>query len=215
MRMNEKQQLVVLIVVFSVALVGEGVFAYSCFKKRSELHAALTKLDREEAEAKRKRDLIPALQANARELAQIIEDYAEILPTRAEVGLDAFLEDIEEFMQGTSLVMITGAPVQEKRKRADKNAPTNNFDQHKYKFQLEGTYLEFVKFINRVENHTRFLEILEIKISPSSETSGGRATDGAQEIRLAENPRKRIEVTISTYTYSKPVADAVAGKAKK
>lgn len=208
MRLNEKQQFVMLVVVFAVAVLGEGLFAYSCLTKRSDLRSDLEKLEKEERDAKEKISQIPRLKKEAKELAQIIEDYAVILPTRAEVSLDAFLEDIEDFMRDTSLVMITGAPVEKRRvtkkkpKKGQAAPEVDNFDQHKYRFQLEGTYLDFVKFINRVENHTRFLEILQLKISPSGgETKSG----GSEEIRLAENPRKSIEVVISTYTYTRPV----------
>lgn len=217
MRLNEKQQFMVLVVVFAVAILGEGLFAYTCLQKRTDLKDMKIKLDQEEADAQAKIAMIPRLRKESEELAQIIEDYAEILPTEAEVSLDAFLEDIEEFIQDTSLVIINGAPVEKKFVAKKKGAPEVtrvNFEQHKYRFQLEGTYLDFVRFVNRVENHTRFLEIVEMKIMPMGKTGRG---EGGEEIRLAENSRKTIELVISTYTYSRPVAVATpeSGAAKK
>ncbi|MGE3165830.1 MAG: type 4a pilus biogenesis protein PilO [Planctomycetota bacterium] len=208
MRLTEKQQFVVVIVVFAVAILGEGLFAYSCLRKRTELKETRIKLDQEEAEAQAKIAMIPKLRKESEELAQIIEDYAEILPTEAEVSLDAFLEDIEQFIQDTSLVIVNGAPVEKKFVAKKKGAPEAarvNFEQHKYRFQLEGTYLDFVRFVNRVENHTRFLEIVEMKIAPTGKTGRG---EGGEEIRLAENSRKTIELVISTYTYARPVVSA-------
>lgn len=210
MRLNEKQQLIALAVVFALVVIGEGLYAYSCLRTRGELHDQLNKLDLEEKAARAKIAKISDLRQQSAELAQIIEEYAEILPTEAEVGTDAFLEDIEGFMEGTSLIMVTGAPVEENVRRSSKDkkaqVTSSNFQQHKYRFELEGDYADILKFINRVENHTRFLEFVKTDIRPIGAVRG--RVNQAEEVELASNPRKAIEVIISTYTYSKDAKPA-------
>lgn len=211
MRLNERQQLIALVAVFALVVIGEGLYAYSCLTTRGELHAKLNELEQEEKAARVKIAKIGELRKQSAELAQIIEEYAEILPTEREVGTDAFLEDIEGFMEGTSLIMVTGAPVEQAVRRDRKNqtqTEKSNFVQHKYRFELEGTYADIMKFVNRVENHTRFLEFVKTDIRSIGAVRG--RVNEQEEVELAANPRKAIEVIISTYTYSKKDAKPAA-----
>lgn len=208
MRLTEKQQLLTMITVFAVLLIAEGSLVTYCLKSRTEMNQKLEELSQQEREAREKIAQIPRLRESSAQLAQIIEEYAEILPSEREVGTDAFLEDIEGFMQDTGLIMITGAPVEgtvRRGKRADEPVARDNFMQHKYRFQLEGTFPDLLRFVNRVENHVRFLEIVDLRIDPrGTETRRG---DHGQEVAMASDPRKAIEVVISTYTYSRTTRD--------
>ena len=75
-----------------------------------------------------------------------------------------------------------------------------NFVQHRYRFKFRGNFPSFLKFMNRVENDTRYLRIDDFEMRPFGPEEDDK---GVGELVLAEDPRKEIMVVISTYTYSK------------
>ncbi len=210
MRFSEKQQLIILIVVFSLILVGEGVFGYLCLNDRKEAKALIATLDQQRRDAEQKIRLIPSLTEKSEDLAKIIGEYVEILPSDEDVGSDAFLEDIDRFTRDTGLEIKSAKPVVLKRvatsgrkkgKKGGGARQARNFVRHKYRFELEGTFFGLVKFITAIENHSRFLQVdtLEVRPLKVEANSGSKMSD----VDLAENPRKHLMVEISTYTYSK------------
>lgn len=207
MRLNERHQLILLIGVFSLVLVGEGTFAYFTWNDRTKAASALSKLSSEEKSAREKKKQIPDLNEKARKLASIIEEYAQILPTDAEVSTDAFLEDIDRFTRNTELKLDTAKSVQVKDPTANQSAKQKksattekNFVQYKYRFTFTGTFNDLLKFVNAVENHSRFLQVDAIDIKPQG---ADREEKHGDEVKLAENPIKDFTIEISTYTYSK------------
>ena len=211
MKLNDRQQLIALIAVFGLLVVGEGLFAYSCLKERSELQTELVRLDVEEKAANEKRKLIPQLKKKSKELEKIIEEYSNILPTEQEASSDSFVEAISNFTRGTGLEIINGAPVEQKVKRGKKTSVKDRFQQRKYSFTLDGAYPAFTHFVNKVENYKRYLEVLEFQIE-ATDTGGSKRN---KEAVIQNNPRKSISVIIGTYTYQKDEAKAEPKKADK
>ncbi len=200
MKLNEKQKLIALIAGFALLLVGECGFAYYCFAERGKHNATLDRLAQEEQDAERKIQEIPKLAKKSAELAAIIEEYAQILPRDSEVRYERFLEEIDEFARDAEIKIISAKdekPVEQKANKKTKTVEVEKtFVRHTYRFELEGSFLGFLRFINRIENYPRFLRIDVINIS-------GRAGKGkVSEAEQAENPVKSIELVISTYTYS-------------
>ncbi|MCI0651067.1 MAG: hypothetical protein L0Z55_04210 [Planctomycetes bacterium] len=203
MRLNEKQQMLVLIGVFALCIIGEGVFGYFCYAERGERIVTLDKLDKEEQDAQKKIKQIPELKSKSQELAAIIEEYAQILPSDREVRDEAFLEEIYEFLRGTGVKVLGVTPeaIVEKKdnKKSEKTVKVkSNFVRHKYRFEMEGTFLGLLKFINLMENHVRFLRVDSFEVKPLG------SKDKQNDAQLAENEVKSISLVISTYTYSKP-----------
>ena len=217
MRFNDRQQLYVLIGVFAVLLLGEATFAYFTWGARAEALDKLQTLDRQERAALEKRRQIPTLRENTKELASIIEEYVQILPSDEEVTYDAFLEDVDGFTRNTDLKIKKAIPVeikQPKKLRNSKNkkaavAVEKNFVQHRYRFELSGTFLGLLKFLNTVENHSRFLQVDRIEIKPQGSSNSDKIAD---TIALAENSVKDVVVEVSTYTYSKIDPEAKGAK---
>ncbi|MFQ5653568.1 MAG: hypothetical protein ACE5GW_02410, partial [Planctomycetota bacterium] len=179
---------------------------------RHQMNEELGKLTTEETEAREKIAQIPELQRRSKDLANIIEEYTAILPREDEVRLDAFLEDVSHFCEDLQIMILNAHPLDIKKKRARAMVPTapgakakqidrrNNFVRHKYQFDLVGTFPALHSFINRVENHKRFLQIDGIDVRPFG---SGEREKMDEELALAENPHKVMSVRISTYTYSK------------
>ncbi len=202
LRVTDLQKLGIMIGVFVLLLGGEGVFAYQCVKNRGNAKKNLLRLDRELKDAEAKQRLMPMLIEKLEELSNIFEEYVAILPSKAEVRSDAFLDDIDRFTQQTGLTIKSAKPVVVKNRatpKAKKGRNTLNFVRHKYRFELEGPFLGLIKFISAIENHSRFLQVDALELRPHSSSGGGQKSD----VELAENPRKYLMVEISTYTYSK------------
>jgi hypothetical protein len=208
MKLGEKQKIVTTIVVLSVitlALVGLNVLK---FRSRAEILAKIDGLREEETKAKDKIKRIPELRDKRANLANIIDQYAEILPREEHTQHDAFVEIIDGHRRDTQIVIHKTEYLKPKAEKADDKKPKQkeNFLRHRYRFKLVGTVPDFLRFINKIENHTRFLKIDAINIKPlgtNDETNEFDEKADADEIQKARLPYKDIELTVSTYTYSK------------
>lgn len=203
--MNEKQQFYLVVAVFVLVAVGELAYGYFGYQERGEHMAKLDMLDMNERDAKAKLSKVTALRETAKEMAAILEEYVTILPTEDEAREEAFLVHIDNFARNSGLDMLKGAAEAAPQSRASRRGKgkqdEKKFVLHRYRFNLRGSFPAFLKFMNRVENHPRYLRIDSFDLRPfGAETND----DGIDELVLAEDPRKEIEVVISTYTYSKP-----------
>ena len=214
--MSDKQKILAFVGVFALVFVGEGAFAYRYIAEIGEHNETVQRLEQEELDAERKIQQIPNLVSKAEDLANIIEEYAQILPNEKEVRFDAFLEDIDGFTHDADVRIMNATPekVVDPSKRKAKNKKKKGrikdkraFVRHKYRFKLEGTFLGFLRFVNKIENHPRFLRIDEFSIEPVEKKKSG-------EVESAENPLKAIELVVSTYTYSKETPSAKQPKEK-
>ena len=89
MKLNETQKIIVTAFVV-VAIVGSlGALNYIKYTERSELLAQLDNLKKEEDEAKGRIAQIPELRKNRADLANIIDEYANILPQEEHVQHEA------------------------------------------------------------------------------------------------------------------------------
>ena len=211
MKLTEKQQLISIIGAAALLVVGEVAFAWMNFSSRGEMKTELEALEQRQATAEGKLAQIPHLQRRARELSDIVDQYTEILPREDEVSPDAFLDDISSLCREVGLDITSAQPIEVKvevkknsRRRAPPGAKKENekapktFRQHKYRFEMEGEFTSLHRFVNGVENHTRFLQIDHLSI----ENIKGKGSGKKDEMELAQNPRKALTVEVSTYTYS-------------
>ena len=106
MKLTEKQQLVAVVVGAAVLIVAELSFAWLHFSQRGEIQTELQALEVRQATAENKLAQIPKLQARARELSEIVDQYTEILPREDEVSPDAFLDDISALCKEVGLDII-------------------------------------------------------------------------------------------------------------
>ena len=192
-------------------MLGEFAFAWSNISSRGEMATELEALEGRDQTAQAKLAQIPHLQRRARELSDIVDQYTEILPREDEVSPDAFLDDISSLCREVGLDITSAQPIEvkvESKKTTRRRAPPGakavvanapkTFVQHKYRFEMEGGFSALHRFVNGVENHTRFLQIDHLSI----ENIKGKGAGKQDEIETAQNPRKALIVEVSTYTYS-------------
>ena len=206
MRLTDKQKFIVVAAVITVFLCGLGALNFLKFRERSDLITQIDRLSAEEAAATAKIKQIPELREKRAKLINIIDQYAEILPREEHVQHDAFVDIIDSYRKDTKIIIQKAEYV--KIKEDEKAPKRDNFIRHRYRFKLLGTIPDFIEFSNKIENHTRFLKIDAINIRPlgTAEESGGEDLgDKADDVELAAASEsvKEIELTVSTYTYSR------------
>ncbi|MBI4583628.1 MAG: hypothetical protein HY717_06370 [Planctomycetes bacterium] len=210
MKLNEKQKIILAIVVVTLLVGALAALNFFKYRERSQLLARLETLKGDERKANDMIRQIPELRKKRQKLADTIDQYASILPPEEHVQHEEFAKIIDNYRRESQVVINRVEAL--KPKTSDKNkkaraSSNENFLRHRYRINLMGSFQNYLRFINKIENHTRFLKIDEIKIKPlgaqdSFESSG----DEKSEIKVldkAKNPIKEIELIISTYTYKK------------
>jgi len=205
MKLNEKQKILVTAGAFVLVIGGLGWLNYLKLKERSSFLVQIARYGQEEQAATDKIKQIPDLRDKRSKLINIIDQYAEILPKEEHVQHEAFVNIIDGYRKDTKIIIQKAEYV--KSKDDEKKQKQENFVRHRYKFKLLGTVPDFIEFVNKIENHTRFLKVDAIYIKPvgsaddNTDDIGEKADD--QELAIALEQVKEIELTVSTYTYSK------------
>jgi hypothetical protein len=209
MKLNDKQKIVVAALIFLAVLGGLGALNYMKFQERSKLLAEIERYQKEEKAATEKIKQIPDLREKRAKLINIIDQYAEILPKEEHVQHDTFVNIIDGYRADTKIVIQKAEYMKPKENEKGKGvvAAQESFVRHRYKFKLLGTVPDFIDFVNKIENHTRFLKVDAINIKPVGATNetGDDLSDKSDEEELARatEPVKEIDLTVSTYTYFK------------
>lgn len=205
MRVNDTQKVILTAVVFTLIVGGLGMLNYFKFSERSDLLAQIDGYLEKEQAATTKIQQIPELRDKRSKLIKIIDQYAEILPKEEHVQHDTFVDIIDGYRKDTKIIIQKAQYVE--IKDLENVSDQESFIRHRYKFKLLGTVPDFIDFVNKIENHTRFLKVDAIKIKPLGTTDqmGDSLSDQADDSELAAamEPVKEIELVISTYTYSR------------
>jgi hypothetical protein len=212
LKLNDKQKIGAVIGVFAAGFGLVAVLVWFQIVSRSELLADMDKLQTRESSAQDKIKRIPGLLEDRATLAATVEKYAEILPEDQHVQHDAFVDTIDSYRRDTKMIIQKAEHIAVKETKKAKSAKQNkeSFVRHRYRFSLVGTVPDFIDFVHKIENHTRFLKVDAFTIKPLEVRDNKNASDSAKdstgpeasELRNASNKLKQIELTISTYTYT-------------
>ena len=203
---SEKQKIVVAAAVCVAIAGGIGYMNYRKVQERGGLLGQMDKYLEEERAAAQKIQRIPELREQRSKLANIIDQYTEILPKEDHVQHENFVQIIDGYRKDTKVIIQKAEYIRPKAK--DKTSVQETFVRHRYKFKLLGTVPDFIEFVNKIENHTRFLKVDAVNIRPvgaSADEGGEELSEKSDEEELARasEPVKEIELTVSTYTYTK------------
>ena len=209
MKLNENKQLVLVVGAFALLFAGEIALGWMVSSDRASWKQEIDRIDADQAFAETKIAQVPHLRERARELSGIVRDYTAILPSPDEVRQDAFLDDITALSQEAGLLIDSAGPVVVKElavgrnPRAGSSSTVNSadrFHRHKYRFTMRGSFHDLHRFINRVENHKRFLQIDSISIQ-SVEDEDPASWQGEIDWAAAPSEVRSLSLEISTYTY--------------
>lgn len=209
MKLNENKQLFLVVGAFALLFTGEIALGWMVSSDRTSLQEKLTRIDESQAFAEAKIAQIPRLRERALELSGIVREYTAILPSPDEVRQDAFLDDISALSQESGLLIESAGPVVVKEVSVGRNPggakaavvdSTNRFQRHKYRFTMRGSFHNLHRFINRVENHKRFLQIDSISVQ-AFEDEDPSSWQGEVDWDAVPSEVRSLSVEISTYTY--------------
>jgi Tfp pilus assembly protein PilO len=207
MNLDEKKQLIILAAVCGVFFCIEVVVGWNLSSKNSETRLVLEQLEAREASALVKKDRIPDLERELSDLEEIVEEYTEILPREDEVLRDAFVDTITQLCKESGLVVTGAEPVSVEQFSSPQRGRVNPaaakvvppFQRHKYRFEMIGEFSQFHRFVNLVENHTRFLRVDAFNLFP---------IDRSDDLSAASKPHKNFTIEISTYVYKEKTVDS-------
>ena len=212
--MNDKKKIILGLSVVFVAVVGLGALHFFKIKSRGALLSEIEKFDKQASQLEERIKQIPGLREERDKLVEYVDDYIKILPREEHVQHDAFVEIINQYSMDTDIRIETAeyVPSSDKKTRSRRRNGADeetkqDFVRHRYKFRLRGTVPELVQFMHKIENHQRFLKVdaLDLKPLGAGGDNDGRVSQDQEEeeLELASDPRKEIELTVSTYTYYK------------
>ena len=198
MKLNEKQKMVVVLMVLGLAVIGLGTLIFFKLQERRSLNKKMERLVTAERKAVEKIKRIPKLRDDRDTLASRIDEYAAILPKDAHVEHDAFVDTIDSYRRDTNIVIKKAEYIKPRRRQKKDGEKPEKFIRHRYSFELLGTVPHLISFMNKIENHTRFLKVDAFDIRPVGSSPGGSPE---AEMDAADDALKEIRLTITTYTY--------------
>ena len=182
----DKKLIIILIILFVVAF---GVIAALCYYKWIDNKKVKDNITQVQADIKvqeEKKKRIRGLERQRKERVEAINQLTRILPTEAETSHSRFLELLSGFAanSGVEVIML--------HQPSELPQPALRIVRYQYKLVVDGTYPQFVRFLNQIETHTRFLKVDMFDVA-------NLRTDPDF---WPEDPKKKITVEITTYTYS-------------
>jgi len=137
--------------------------------------------------AQQKIDKIAGLEKDVIILRENLSEYVKVLPDSKE--LNGFVRMLNTFERQSGLV---GTDLLQKGARAAKG--NERFALYEYSYEMTGTLWEFLRFVNLLENHERFINISDFSIQ-----TGAKGKD--EETRDGEVVHK-VKLTLQTYAYN-------------
>ena len=198
MKLNDKQKCTVVIVILVLGILGVGTLTFLKFRERIDLDSKMQAYLQQEKEATAKIKRIPELREQRDKLAASVEDYADILPPEAHVQHDAFVNTIDSYRGAVVIKSAEYVPQGERNARGDVPVEEEKFIRHRYRFELLGTVPDFIAFVNKIENHTRFLKVDAFTIRPIGAPTNAGSMSPERELANDDSPVKEIDVVVST-----------------
>src|SRR5262245_37431201 len=178
----------IFLIVAGVIFAGAGTGSWFTWKACQELEEQAQTLNDQVTGAKARIATIEDLEKSVIVLRENVQNYVRVLPSDAEV--EVFLRKIEDFRRDSG-VEITEVRKQPTRTKLPSSAV---FERQEYKVGFTGTYLQFLQFISRLENHERFISLSTIRITAGQPLDKDKS--GATEIQ------HKFDVTAVTYVYT-------------
>ena len=183
---GDKKLIVMLIILFVVAL---GVLIALCYYKWIDNKATedkIAEVDVQIAKQEAIKATIPELRQQRIQRVEAINQLTKILPTETETSHQEFLRLLRGFAEKSGVSVKTLEPPTEL------NDVELRIKRYRYVILLEGSFPDFVQFLNQIETHTRFLKVDMFEVAN-------------RDIRVdywPDEPEKTIRLQITTYTYN-------------
>jgi Tfp pilus assembly protein PilO len=187
-RPDERQALIITVIVVVLAVVAIGAGLFFTYRELGQLNEENANLDAKITDAQNKVNKIPDLKKQVSILLADLVLYEEILPDEKEI--ENIQDLFNDFKKEASIEIVSVRP---KAVRTSMRPVQANYDQHTYDLKLVGTYYQFMKFVNLLETHNRFIKVDTFEIRQKDPDS------------LISD----IALTISTFSFKAPAAAPV------
>lgn len=204
--MNEKKVTIITIICLAFILIAGGAAIwYLQFNVLQEKEAALENVKRELSAAQARVREIEPLKKEIKKLEIDEAEKIKKIPNLTRAEYDAFADMLDEFRRRAGVIVSRGGWVQ-----APKTAPVPGRPQpkpqpatvHKVQYDLAvtGSFYQLLRYINLLEQETRFINVENFSISKAGD-SGAGAT-GAAALK------RDLKLTLYSYTY-RPKAESL------
>lgn len=196
--MNEKQFTIIWVVALVIILLaGGGAIWYLQFdvlvEKRDQLKAEKAKV----ADAKSKKDKIPALKNSIDALNKKANELAGYIPNLDRAEYDIFAELLDDLRRKAGVNVPRASWTVPSRPTPIPGRPafTQPATVHKvqYDITVNGSFYQLLRYINLLEQQKRFIGVENFAVTKS----GGNETG----LTKAAAPRRDLKITIYSYTY--------------
>ena len=160
---SKREKVILLAVLVGTVLfaIASGVTIYVVSGKAKELRIANDGLHARIAAAKGKLNKLNDMRTE-REKAQARLVVSEsILPSQKEV--EVLVDSLSEFAKKSGVIITKAAPVRQTAFKATGGA--KRFDEADFDLTLEGSFFQFVEFLNSLENYKRFIRVDKFSVA--------------------------------------------------
>ncbi len=165
--MTESRKLAVSIVIVVLALAGAGAWVWLGLSKADDLQMAILQKNQQLTSLNERIADVPRLRQDGQKIGAELAEYEIILPNESE--LSKFLETLSDFEKKAGVDIRTVTPQQVMRQ--DPSAPTTSYKQVAYDLSLAGDYFSFVRFLNLLETHNRFIQVESFSVRQREESN--------------------------------------------
>ena len=195
---KEVQMIVVAAVIFVLITGGLAWWGMGLSDEVTAKEVAIAALDQSIKKAEDEIAKKPKLELEKEKLDKHIARYVTILPPPEVASKQSFLRMVQEkceLSQLTATSIVFVAPKALPKAAVGKGGPA--FEEVKVNLEAEGTYQEFLRFLNSVERHETFLRVntFNCRVIPFDAEKG--PTVEQEEIVWKLN----IRLQVSTFTY--------------
>ena len=194
--MEERQALLISIgvLVAAVILISGGlVYSYKQLGVIEEENAELAKKIADAADKEKKS---VQLKEDLTELRKNLVTYERILPDEKEI--ENIMDLLNDFKKAAGVDILSMRP---RTVRMAGGAGRANYQHHPYDLSVRGTYFGFMRFINLLETHRRFIKVDKFSV---------KVRDSELQVPISD-----FSLSISTYTFKASAKPAATGRARR
>jgi len=167
-----------------ILFAGSAAGSWFTWKECGDLEAEAAAITDQVGAMKKKVAGIDDLETEVIVLRENVAGYIRILPNDAEVN--EFFRTINAFQRDSGITIDNLEP-----QRARTKLQTSQvFDRAEYKMKFTATFRQLLKFIERLENHERFVSISEVKVKA-----------GKRDEKQPGEPVHDVDLSLVTYVY--------------
>ncbi len=205
--MNEKKVLIITIVCLAfILLAGGTAIWYLQFNVLEEKKAELAQVSGELEAAKTKVQEIDTIKKEIKKLEEAEKEKIQKIPNLTRAEYDVFADMLDEFRRRSGVTVSRGGWVQASKPSPVPGRPPPKPQPatvHKVQYDLAvtGSFFQLLRYINLIEQETRFINVENFTIGKSGD-AGSAGTTGATALK------RDLKLTLFSYTY-RPKAEAL------